>query len=149
MAPDADHQCPLVYEISADGSGLGTAVIDGIKHGIDHLLPSYSDISARLWDDPSDSIDAVAAFVERLVADNTAPHPCTQGLATIDTNADGWPDTFLDVESGSIVCFDVVLKTNQTVPSTGAPQYFSAGLEMVSDDVTVLETRGVHFRVQP
>lgn len=137
--------CPLVYEISANGSGLGTAIVDGIER----LLANFSDIGARLVDDPGDGVDAVTAFVERLVADSAAPHPCTQGLTTVDTNADGWPDTFLGVETGSVVCFDVVLKTNQTVPSTGTPQYFSANLEILADGVTVLETRGVHFRVQP
>jgi hypothetical protein len=136
--------CPLVFAISADGTGLGTAIIDGIEH----LLTSTSfDIGADLVDDPIDGIDAVSAFVDRVVADNSAPYPCTQGLTAIDMNGDSVPDTFIDVAPGSIVCFNVVLKTNQTVPPTSAAQYFSANLQIISDAVTILETRGVHFRV--
>ena len=86
---------------------------------------------------------------DRVEADTSAPPPCTQELTAIDTNADATPDTFINVTPGSIVCFNVVLKTNQTVPSLGAPQYFSADLQIISDEVTVLETRGVHFRVPP
>jgi hypothetical protein len=94
-----------------------------------------------------DGVDVVSAFVDSVEADDSAPHPCTQGLTTIDTNGDAVPDTFIDVVPGSIVCFNVVLKTNQTVASTGAEQYFSANLEVISNGVTILETRGVHFRV--
>ena len=125
---------------------MGTAIVDGIER---LLTSSFFDIGADLVDDPSDDVDAVSAFVDRLEADNLAPHPCTQGLNAIDTNGDAAPDTFIDVTPGSIVCFNVVLKTNQTVSPTSAPQYFSANLEIVSDEVTILETRGVHFRVPP
>lgn len=139
-------ECPLVYEIAADGSGLGSSIMDGINHAVDL---SQSDVSARLIDDPNDGIDAVAAFIDTLEANDVGPHPCTQGLTTIDTNTDGRPDTFIGVRSGSILCFDVVLKDNQTVPSSGSPKYYSAILEFIADGVTVLESRGVHFRVQP
>lgn len=137
-------RCPLVFEISADGAGLGTAVTEGIQK---LLTSGSSDISADLVMDLDDDIDSVSAFVERVVADDTAPPPCTQGLNAIDTNADSVPDTFTGVTPGSIVCFEVELKTNQTVASTAAPQYFSANLDIIADGVTVLETRGVHFRV--
>lgn len=138
--------CPLVYEILADGSGLGSAIVDGIEQ----LLTSIThEISANLVDDPSDAINTIAAFVERLEADNSLPEPCSQGLTVLDTNGDATPDTFVGVEPGSVVCFNVVVKTNQMVPPAGEAQYFSADLQIIADGISVLESRSVHFRVPP
>jgi hypothetical protein len=75
--------CPLLFEISESGSGLGTVIIDGIERV---LSSNPFDVSAKLVDDPADGVDVVSAFVDCVEADDSAPHPCTQGLTTIDTN---------------------------------------------------------------
>jgi hypothetical protein len=75
--------CPLLFEISESGSGLGTVIIDGIERV---LTSNPFDVSAKLVDDPTDGVDVVSAFVDSVEADDSVPHPCTQGLTTIDTN---------------------------------------------------------------
>lgn len=145
--PPVAGECPLLFDISSNGTGLGTAVVNGI----DRLISSGRfDIGAKLVDEPSNAVDAIAAFVDRLEADATAPLPCAQGLVAIDVNPpDGVPDTFVDVQPGTTVCFNVVLNTNSTVPPTGVPQVLKANLEIIRDSVTIQETRGVFFRVPP
>ena len=140
--------CPLLFEISANGAGLGTAIVDGLTHLVSDS-GSY-DIWARLVDDPGDPVNAIDAFVDYLEADDLAPPPCTQGLTAVDLDpVDGIPDTFLDVAPGSMVCFNVVPKTNVSVPPTGSPEIFLAFLEVIADGVSVTATRNVFFRVAP
>ncbi len=147
VSPSGVGNCPLLFEIASDGSGLGTAVADGI----DRLVNSgVFDIGAVLIDYPFDPVNVVTEFVDRIEADVNAPLPCAQGLTAIDVNPmDGVPDTFVDVEPGTVVCFTVVLKANQTIPSTGTSQVFGAHFEVIADSVTILETRSVFFRVPP
>lgn len=144
--PPIDNHCPLVFAIESDGTGLGVAVIDGVERLIDS---GTAWISATLTDDPSDGVDTLAAFVDRVEALETAPAPCTQGLVAVDENppGDGVPDTFVDVPPGSITCFELVLKTNDTVTPTLPPSVFGATFEIVRDFVTVTDQRPVFFRV--
>lgn len=140
-------QCPLLFEINSDGTGLGSAAADAIHRLI--LFGTF-DISATLADDPHDPVDALAAFVDHIEADPSAPPPCAQGLTAIDVNpVDGVLDTFDDVEPGKLVCFNLVLKTNTTVPPAGSPEIFPADILIWGDFVTVLETRSMFFRVTP
>jgi len=139
--------CPLLFDVDSSGSGLGAAVADGIERLIDSVV---IDVGARLVDDPSDPVNAVDEFVERLEADAGAPPPCAQGLVAVDINPpDGIPDTFVDVAPGTTVCFNVVVKSNATVPSSGVEQVYPATLEAIGDNVTVMEDRRVFFRVPP
>ena len=94
-------------------------------------------------------LDAVQAFVDRVVANTTAGAPCVAGLPAVDTNGDGSLDRFTDVNPGTIVCFDVVPKMNTTVMPTAAPQLFRAVLTVQGDGVTTLDTRDVYFIVPP
>lgn len=144
--PADGGQCPLVFEIAGDGSGLGTAVVDGIERLI---TSEVTDVSASIVDDPTDPVDAVDAFVDYLEAESGAPPPCAQGLVIIDYDADGVDDTFEDVPPGTSPCFNLVLKTNSSVPEIGEPQVFGATLEIWGDWVTVLGDRKVFFRVPP
>jgi hypothetical protein len=145
--PTIAGECPLLFEITSNGSGLGTAIVDGIER---LTFSSTFDVWARLVDDPSDPVDAVAAFVDRLEADDSAPLPCTQGLTAVDLDPfDGVPDTFIDVLPGSTVCFNVVLKMNDTVPPTAEPQVFATTMEIFADFVTMIDSHGVFFRVSP
>jgi hypothetical protein len=107
------------------------------------------DITAVPVDDPSDGVDAVAAFVWNVVPNTTAGAPCTPGLPTLDYDGDGTGDTFLDVTPGTIVCFDVIPKQNDTVAPTEDPQTFMATIRVWGDHVTVLDERDVYFLVPP
>ena len=138
---------PLVSTWMA-GTAIGDTVVQQIKT-LANETPI--DISVRFVDDPSDKVDTWAAFVDHLEA-NEAGDPmrgCEARMA-IDTDADGFKDTFPDVTPGNPVCFDIIVKENTTVePSKEKPLLFEATLEVLGDAVSVLDSREVYFLVPP
>ncbi|WP_437589994.1 VWA domain-containing protein [Sorangium sp. So ce1000] len=139
-------KCPLVFQVSSTGAGLNLAVVQAIK-----VLTTYVtlDISAAAADDETDAVDAVSAFIDRIIANKDAPEPCATGLRVIDRNLDSVADTFTNVLPGPTVCFDVIPKTNVSVRPTTEPQVFTANIVVTGDSVTTLSTRKVFFLVPP
>ncbi len=143
---------PFVFDISSDGTGLGSAIVDAIANAAAVPL----DVSAQAVDlaDAGETIDAVAAFVDHLEP-NSAGAPglsCTSGYTTSDyagIDGDSFPDTFLRVRPGSPVCFDIIPKQNDTVPATLVPQVFRAQINVIGDGFTPLDDRVVYFLVPP
>lgn len=142
----ANGKCPLVFRVASSGAGLNLAVVQAIK-----VLTTYVtlDISAAAVADETDAVDAASAFIDRIIANNDAPEPCTAGLRVIDKNVDGVADTYTNVFPGPTVCFDVIPKTNVSVPPTTEPQVFTANIVVTGDGVTTLSTRKVFFLVPP
>ncbi len=141
---------------AVDGTGaalvstaLSGAVSDTVVNQIQILARStVLDISVEFVDDPSDGVDSFASFVQYVEA-NTAGD-ATRGCdprAAVDTDGDGHPDTFNDVTAGGRVCFDIVVKQNDTVMPTTAPQIFKATLRVLGDGFTELDTRDIFFLV--
>ncbi|WP_437676261.1 VWA domain-containing protein [Sorangium sp. So ce131] len=141
-----NNKCPLVFNVSGGGAGLNVAVVQAIK-----VLTTYVtlDISASAEDDESDAVDAVSAFVDRIIANNGAPEPCTPGLRVVDKNLDGVPDTYTNVFPGPTVCFDVLPRANTSVRPTTEPQVFTANIVVTGDSVTTLSSRKIYFLVPP
>ncbi|MDC0679931.1 VWA domain-containing protein [Sorangium atrum] len=139
-------KCPLVFRVASSGAGLNLAVVQAIK-----VLTTYVtlDISAAAVADETDAVDAASAFIDKIIANNDAPEPCTAGLRVIDKNVDGVADTYTNVFPGPTVCFDVIPKTNVSVPPTTEPQVFTANIVVTGDGVTTLSTRKVFFLVPP
>ncbi len=137
--------CPLIFTVDGQGNGLGNAITRAIA-----VLASYAplDIGNRITDDPSDSVNAVVAFVDHLEATPAAGSPCAN-IPAVDTNSDSYLDTFPDATPGTTVCFDVIPKTNTTVPATEVPQMFQATITVTGDAVTDLDSRDVYFLVPP
>lgn len=146
---------PLIFPM-AGGTTVDSAVVDAI---IALAQNTPLDISARARDaDDGDGVDATA-FIERIevnaaggVADpRDATRICVGAppLTAIDADGDGHLDTFEDVAPGTPVCFDIVARTNTTVPPTLMPQLFRAYVDVVADGITVLDTREVYFLVPP
>ncbi|WP_437278884.1 VWA domain-containing protein [Sorangium sp. So ce375] len=142
----ANGKCPLVFQVSGTGAGLNLAVVQAIK-----VLTTYVtlDISATAADDETDEVDAVSAFIDKIMANNSAPEPCTAGLKVIDKNLDSVADTYTNVFPGPTVCFDVIPKNNVSVPPTTEPQVFTANIVVTGDSVTTLSTRKIFFLVPP
>jgi hypothetical protein len=143
---DGAGMCPLTFTVDGAGNGLGNAVTRAIQ-----VLTTFGviDIGATIADDPADAIDAVAAFVDYIQANPSAPAPCVGGLTAVDTNGDGRLDTFTNVNPGTVVCFDVVPKMNTVVMPLPAPQMFKATITVTGDGVTTLDTRDIYFLVPP
>jgi hypothetical protein len=136
---------PLV-SMAAAGS-VSDAVVDQIRT-LANDTPI--DISIVYEDDGSDAVDTWAAFVDYIEA-NEAGDPARgcEARAAEDTDGDGHPDTFRDVTPGSPVCFDIVVKQNDTVMPTSLPQLFRATLRLLGDGFTELDSRDIYFLVPP
>ena len=141
------------YVVFADnGTGLTTAVTDLVREA--SLVPI--DVSAEVvdLDDPDESVDTRAAFVNRIETRSAAAtgRNCTLGLTTYDRDgidADSFPDTFEDVTPGNPVCFDIFPRRNQTVPATLEPQLYRAQVNVIGDGFTPLDDRVIFFLVPP
>ncbi len=136
---------PLVSSWS--GGAIGMTVLNQIQT-LAHS--TQFDISLNYIDDPSDSVDTWAAFVDHIEA-NTAGD-ATRGCeahAADDTDGDGYPDTFRAVTAGTHVCFDIIVKQNDTVMPTAMPQLFKATLKVLGDGFTELDSRDIFFLVPP
>jgi hypothetical protein len=151
QAPNANGECPLLFNVDFSGGGLGNSIVDAVEA----LVGAVSlDIDARPVNEDSNpgDVDAVAAFLDR-VTPSTAPNAmtmCVPGLPVEDRlGGDGQDDTFVDVSGGVRVCFDVVPKINTTVMPTREPQLFRARIDVYGDDITVLDDRAVWFVVPP
>lgn len=140
----ANGNAPLVF----DGAGANAAA--AIQQGILTLANGLPlDINAINVDDPSDAVDAVASFVDHLETLQLGTAQCANGLNDIDTNADTYDDKYLQVRTGTPVCWKVVSKPNTTVPATDMPQLFRAKVKVYGDGVTQLDERDVYFLVPP
>jgi hypothetical protein len=74
---------------------------------------------------------------------------CAGGLTAVDTDADTYTDKFLQVRTGTPVCWKVVSKPNTTVPATDTPQIFRSTITVHGDGITQLDQRDVYFLVPP
>lgn len=140
----AAANAPLVF----DGSGAGAAT--AIENGIRTLANGLPlDMNAVAVDDPADSVDAINAFVDHLETLQLGTAKCANGLTDTDTNADQFKDKYIQVRTGTPVCWKVVSKPNTTVPAKDVPQLFRAKVRVFGDGVTQLDERNVFFLVPP
>jgi hypothetical protein len=109
------------------------------------LAATRSDVSVVVRDDPSDGVDAVAAFVARVEAAGGGAG-CATGLPQSDSDGDGFPDTYLGAPGGLSLCWQVVAKGNTGVPAAATDQVFGASVVVQADGVDV-ETRAITFVV--
>jgi len=141
---------PLV-SVAAGGS-VSSGVVDQIRT-LANSTPL--DISVVFEDDPSDAVDSFAAFVDHLVANNDGGdvmgRTCTVFPADRlrDTNGDTYADAIDNVTPGNPVCFDIVVKQNDTVMPTSSPQVFRGTIRVIGDGFTELDRRDVFFLVPP
>lgn len=138
---------PFVTQYSGSASALSTSIVNQIR-----TLASQTplDISTVFTDDPSDTVDTAAAFLERLEANEAGDmaRGCDPRMGE-DTDMDGFPDVFRAVLPGNRVCFDVIPKQNDTVMPTTSPQLFRATVQVLGDGFTPLDERDVFFLVPP
>jgi hypothetical protein len=128
-AVDANNgNAPLVF----DGSGANAAA--AIANGINALITGVPlNVGAKPTDDPTDEVNAVAAFVDHVEVLPGDTAECSAGFVSEDTNSDGFPDTYVDVPPSTPLCWRLVARRNQTIPATTAPQIFRATVDVASD----------------
>jgi len=145
---------PLAFSINA--GGLGDSMVEAVEW-LTSQVPLERIEALPRDDEEADTVDTVAAFLDRIEPDSEGgvedpQHPgvfCVGGLPTVDDDDDDVPDAFEDVLPGTSICFDVVPKVNATVPHGDQPQVFPMLVDVVGDEVTVLDTRHVFFVVPP
>ena len=143
LAPNADGQCPLSFEVSSDGGGLGDAIVDGIQ-----ALVSYStfEFTTEVRGDPdalaNQGVDTrcfihsvVPAEAEALNA--CAPTPIADGARW--TNVIPGTELSFRVEAENRVVGNAV----PCVASGNQPVAFQAFIDVIADGVTVVDTRTV------
>jgi hypothetical protein len=150
----------MAIETRSLGANAVALVLDGanasaptaLRQGVGALASALTlDLSARLLDDPSDDVDAVTSFVERVEVVNEDMPGCQGELSSRDTDGDGWADTFLHVRSGAQVCWNVVLKPNTSVAAGTEPAVYTASWLAVGDGQLALEgaPNTLYFIVPP
>jgi hypothetical protein len=140
----ANGNAPLVFD------GAGTNAHLAIQAGILALANGLPlDISAVTSDVAGDAVNAVTAFVDHIQTLQLGTAQCANGLNDIDTNADTFDDKYIQVRTGTPVCWKVVSKPNTTVPATDQPQLYKATITVWGDGVTQLDERDVFFLVPP
>jgi hypothetical protein len=135
---------PFVYA-GAD-TGAGTAVAEAVRT-LATTLPL--DLTVVAEDDPSDAVDAVAAFIDHIETYTPGTAECQDWSNQHDSNLDGKNDEYLGVPPGYPLCWKIVVKENTTVPATGDVQLFKAILRLRGNVSTLLDTRTVYFVVPP
>jgi len=140
----AAGNAPLVF----NGADANAAM--AIQNGILTLANGLPlDLNAVTADAPGDTVDAIASFVDHIQTLQLGTAQCANGLVDIDTNADTFDDQYVDVRTGTPVCWKVFSKPNTTVPATDQPQLFRATITVFGDGITQLDTRDVFFLVPP
>jgi hypothetical protein len=132
--PPYDGQCPWVFDIKPDGSGLADSILDAVVSLLDGVR--FTEVHAETGDDP-------LGLVQRVEVHQV---PQSSGIALPETadrrpsgKPDGVPDSYLDVTSRQRLGFTVVL-ANTRIASTESVQHFRVSLRLVGDGV-LLEQR--------
>ncbi|MBX3251987.1 MAG: VWA domain-containing protein [Myxococcales bacterium] len=158
-----DLQALATMTGAVDGAGaplVSTAASGAVSAGVVDQIRTLANstpitISAIYEDDPSDAVDTTTAFVAHLVVNNgggdVMGRTCTVFPADRlrDTNGSGHADTIDRVTPGQPVCFDIVVRQNDTVEPTRSPQVFRGTIRVMGDGFTELDRRDVYFLVPP
>ncbi len=148
--PAAGGECPLVFDVQLDGTGLGPSIVEGIA-----ALANFSpvDITTRVRPDPDElarsGVDT-ACFITAVRPDVALPRPgpCSSTPTRADFDGDGEDDGFEGVTPGSTVFFTVDA-FNDCVRGAPTPQTFIAWIDVVAGGDAVLDSRLVTIVVPP
>ncbi|MDI7267037.1 MAG: hypothetical protein QME96_03470 [Myxococcota bacterium] len=147
---------PLVFTIPGDGTGLGDQLAGAIERLASQTPMDVSADAVDVAEGPWDTVDATI-FIDRIVpnaaggvADPRNPaRICVGGLPVADRDSDTHPDVFPGVRPGTIVCFDIIARRNETVRPAREALVFRAQVRVIGQGITVLDRRDVYFLVPP
>jgi len=128
LAPRGDT-CPLVFDVNADGTGVGETIVDAIVGLLSTV--QYEEV----WAETDDGIGFVQT-IEAVEAE-APPEIDPPGVADRRPSGDGIDDTFTDVGPGTRLAFRAVLR-NEAIPPADYDQFFNLELRVVGDGVTLL-----------
>lgn len=153
--------CPLAFSVSgASGGGVADSIVSGIAALASGLK---FDVHVEARDVDAQTVDRFMDRLEPNLSGVGAASMCvTMPPVALKDNftgpkaaagADGVLDTFPGLPGGQRVCFDVVAKTNVSVPGQSQPQIFRAQLQvrglLGTSVVNLGVPRDVFFLVPP
>ncbi len=145
---DASGECPLVFKIAQDGSGLGAQVVSGItqvaRYSKFDVTTQKSGNTTGDKGEPLPAGKSAADFITAVTPKDASPPPAPPTLPTptIDGNS------FTKVYPGSTVRFSVTAE-NTMVESTEVPQIFRATIKVLAGGCADLDQREVIILVPP
>ncbi len=147
-APDADGLCPVVFDVSTSGTGVGTNITTGIQ-----MLTRFATFDVTSQDDgvttdidnnPLPAPHTTADFIKTVTPSGFTlpPPPPNLPNPTFDTT------TFYTVTPGTQVAFSVTA-FNDFVMQTDQAQIFQATIKVIAGGCTALDQRDVLILVPP
>ncbi|NUO50439.1 MAG: hypothetical protein HOV80_16415, partial [Polyangiaceae bacterium] len=137
-APNAAGECPLVFDVNANGSGSFSSLIVTAVRALTQF--ARLDVNAETNSNQQPTADGTlidpAQFITGITAVSLTPEP--EGGTQIDDPT----QTFLDVLPGAIAKFNVAAE-NTFLPGAPQTQVFTLTIDVVGDQVTVLDQRQV------
>jgi hypothetical protein len=136
-ATDGAGLCPLVYDVTAAGAGVGTSIVNAIK-----MLVNFAviDVSTRkvsmLQPNAFGGLTDPALFITDIIPIALNPNP--PGGMVLDPTG----RIILDVQPGTTATFDVKAR-NDFLMEADNPQVFTLKIDVVGDGITTLDTRQV------
>jgi hypothetical protein len=125
-APDGSGNCPLVFRVASDGSGVGTSLVSGVKALLANAV--YNSFVVATDIDPG-TVDAFLAGTTPNLTGSGAAAACAPLPPDRATTFLGQP-SISPVPAGQTLCFDVAAKTNVTVPPSSSARFFRARLQL-------------------
>lgn len=159
--PDSSEMCTLKYIIASNGTGLGSAIVDGIDG-----LVKYTtfNIYAVIRDDGDPGTIDTSCFIQRVEALNYIAPPdepeasCTPAAYAAKFNTTTYNDGFMNfatgtsssTQQGSQLTFRVDAENYNCVPPSSETQIYQAYIDLY-DQVTgtLLDTQEVVIVVPP
>lgn len=138
----ADGTTPRVLD------GMDASASAAFDLGIREVLEALPlRVTIEATDRPGDDGDALS-FIDYLTVNTTGDGACSSVPITEDTDADGRPDAFPVLRTGTSVCWDVVPVMNDFTEPSNEPLVFRARLA-IRGDGSPLDQRDVVFIVPP
>lgn len=146
--------CPLVFSTDGAGTGVRTGVVSALMALTSFV--SFSTLHTEPRDDPATaSVDETGFFV-RGIPVRYDPGTCslaptfadrlTPGMPPVLT-PDGTLDSFVTVQPGCLVSFQIVAVNDGFVPATCSDQIFNVPVIVIGNDVVEADRRQIIVRV--
>jgi hypothetical protein len=137
LLDSVDGECPLVFDVSDEGEGLSSTVVDAIVELVDGVR--FERVSGRAGDDP-------LGFVERIVPREVKQDDPPEIADLLpEGEPDGEPDTFVHASGRAKLRFDVELRNTRIAP-LDVDQRYRAVVEVVGDGL-ILVQRTLRIRI--
>jgi hypothetical protein len=133
LVPTYQDDCPLVFDVRANGTGLADTVIDALLSLLDRLR--FAEVHAVPLADP-------LGFLQSIVAIAVEQPPGMEAPRRVDRQPKGAPDgrkdTFLAVQKRHRLGFRLTLR-NDHIPPGPSAQRFRVSIRVMGDGVALEE----------